>query len=111
MICDFPRSEVLRRDSKEASDPTSDSGVMRSSAPRGDPFWDARAPFYIRKATAAIRPCSEDGNRRLFAFPPGDGGGKAKPGQELANLEHRLLLNLSLECHIFPERLHVSPCG
>lgn len=87
---------------------------MRSSAPRGDPFWDARAPFYIRKATAAIWPYSEDGNRGLFAFPPGDGGGKAKPGEELANLEHRLLLNLRLECHIFPqttERFHVSPCG
>lgn len=37
--------------------------MMRSSAPQGDPFWDARTPFYIKKTTAAIWPYSEDGNR------------------------------------------------
>lgn len=62
--------------------------MMRSSAPLGDPFWDAHTPFYIKKTTAAIWPYSEDGSRVLLTFPPGDGGGKTKPGEELTNLEY-----------------------
>lgn len=74
-------------------------GSFRSNASFGRDVFECsprrpflgHAPFHIRKTTAAIWPYSKDSNRVLLAFPSGDGGGKPKAGEELANLECRQL--------------------